>query len=198
MTQAFLYAPLVYVDYNPQDPSKEYQARGMTLITITIPDTHKNGPIAVRKGDLVIPGTEVAFGGFATLLGFPSTADPTRDNTTRDIYLIGADKNGLQLARVALDDSLAFAKYTYFEPQSRSFSTTAPSPDVSDSQQMYLPGTFTSGSVSYSETLQTPLSLSSRLTWQRSVLQHLCHDIFQPNGRFYFLHSISRPESTAG
>jgi len=52
-TQAFMYAPLVYVDYQPQDPAKEYQARGMTLITITLPDTRKGGPVALRKGDLV-------------------------------------------------------------------------------------------------------------------------------------------------
>ncbi|MCJ1249930.1 hypothetical protein MMC30_007156 [Trapelia coarctata] len=154
-TQAFMYAPLVYVDYKPQDPSKEYQARGMTLIAITIPDTHKGGPVAVRKGDLVIPGNEVAFGGFATLLGHVSTADPTRDNTTRDIYLIGAAKNGLQLARVALDDALAYAKYTYFEPQNLGFSSTAPSPDITDSRKMYLPGTFTSGSVFYSPYFST-------------------------------------------
>jgi len=159
-----MYAPLVYVDYKPQDPSKEYQARGMTLITITIPDVHKGGPVAIRKGDLVIPGNEVAFGGFATLLGHVSTADSTRDNTTRDIYLIGAAKDGLQLARVALDDSLAYAKFTYFEPQSLGFSSTAPSPDITDSQQMYLPGTFTSGSVFYSESLYPALSRSRRLT----------------------------------
>ena len=159
-TQAFMYAPLVYVDYKPQDPAKEYQARGMTLVTITIPDTQRGGPVAVRKGDLVIPGTAVAFGGFATLLGFPSTADATRDRSTRDIYLIGAAKNGLQLARVGLDDSGSYAKYTYFDPQNLVFTSTAPNPDISDYQQIYLAGTYTSGSVFYSESLRPTISPS--------------------------------------
>ena len=79
--QAFLYAPLVYVDSKPKDPSKEYQARGMTLITITAPDS---GPIATRQGDLIIPGTEVAFGGFSPLLGFKST-----DSATTRMVVIG-------------------------------------------------------------------------------------------------------------
>ena len=42
----------------------------MTLITITAPD---GGPVPVRQGDLIIPGTEVAFGGFSTLPLFPVT-----------------------------------------------------------------------------------------------------------------------------
>ena len=139
--------PLVYVDYYPQDPSEEYQARGMALVVITAPES---GPVAARKGDLIIPGTEVAFGGFASILGFPSTSANPRDNSTRDIYLLGAANNGLQMARVGLNDYATFTQYTFFDPQNLSFSNTPPNPNITDYQQIYLPGTFTSGSVFYS------------------------------------------------
>ena len=142
-----MYAPLVYVDYQPQDPSKEYQARGMTLVTITAPNS---GPIAAREGDLVIPGTEIAFGGFATLLGFTSTTDLSRGNDTRDVYLLGAANNGLQLARVDLDNVESYTDYSYFDPRNLQFSEISPDPNISDYTQIYLPGTFTSGSVFYS------------------------------------------------
>ncbi|MCJ1379385.1 hypothetical protein MMC17_002486 [Xylographa soralifera] len=155
-TQAFMYAPLVYVDYQPQDPSKEYQARGMTLVTITIPSS---GPIAAREGDLIIPGTEVAFGGFATLLGFTSTTDPSSGNDTRDVYLLGAANNGLQVARVNLDKVEIYSDYSYFDPQSLQFSETSPDPNISDYTQIYLPGTFTSGSVFYSPYFSTYLMI---------------------------------------
>jgi hypothetical protein len=147
-TQAFIYAPLVYVDSQPQDPADEYQARGMTLITITAPSS---GPIATRQGDLTIPGTQIAFGGFATLLGLPSTDDPTSDNSTRDIYLLGTANNGLQMARVGLDDAKDYSQYSFFDQQSLTFISTAPDPNVTDIQQIYLPGSFSYGGVIYSK-----------------------------------------------
>ncbi|MCJ1286985.1 hypothetical protein MMC26_006332 [Xylographa opegraphella] len=155
-TQAFMYAPLVYVDYQPQDPSKEYQARGMTLVTITVPSS---GPMAAREGDLIIPGTEIAFGGFATLLGFTSTGDPSSGNDTRDVYLLGAANNGLQVARVDLDHVEIYTDYSYFDPRSLQFSETSPGPNISDYAQIYLSGTFTSGSVFYSPYFSTYLMI---------------------------------------
>jgi len=145
---AFLYAPLVYVDYKPQDPSKEYQARGMTLIAIDAPDS---GPIAIRQGDLIIPGTEVPFGGFSSLMGFKST-DPMTDNDEgdRDIYLLGITDAGLQLARAGINDLNVFAKYTFWNPKIQRFSKEPPKPAISDTAQIYLPGSFSSGSLFYS------------------------------------------------
>lgn len=152
-TQAFLFAPLVYVDYKPQDPSKEYQARGMTLITINAPPS---GPIATRQGDLVIPGTEVAYGGFSAIIGFPRTHGTKAPKLRkRNVYLLGMTRSGLQLARVGLHDINDFDKYTFFNPKSRSFSKTPPRPDLRDSKQVYLPGTFSSGSVFYSPYFST-------------------------------------------
>ena len=120
----------------------------MTLITITAPNS---GPIATRQGDLVIPGTEVAFGGFATLLGLPP-ADPVENASLspRDLYLFAMTDSGLQLARVGLNDLHNFAKYTYYDPQSLNFSDIRPGLNVSDATQIYLPGTFSSGSIFYS------------------------------------------------
>lgn len=125
----------------------------MTLITITAPSS---GPIAVRQGDLIIPGTEVAFGGFSTLLGFKGTdaaTDP--DKGDRDVYLLGMTNAGLQLARVGVDDLTDFAKYTFWDPQGQNFSPSPPNPDLIDNARIYLPGTFSSGSVFYSPYFQT-------------------------------------------
>ena len=152
-TGAFLYAPLVYVDSKPQDPSKEYQARGMTLIAIEAPDS---GPVATRQGDLIIPGTEVAFGGFSTLLGFKST-NTTQDSdaSDRDVYLLGMTNSGLQLARVGINDLNAYNKYTFYDPQTKTFTRTSPDPNLGDAKKTYLPGTFSSGSIFYSPYFST-------------------------------------------
>lgn len=152
-TQAFLYAPLVYVDSKPQDPSKEYSPRGMTLITITAPSS---GPVATRQGDLIIPGTEVAFGGFATLLGRIATDTATdKDKGTRDVYLLGMIASGLQLARVGIDDLNIFDRYTFWDPRGLKFTNSPPKPAVTDYTQVYLPGTFSSGNVFYSPYFKT-------------------------------------------
>lgn len=152
-TQAFLYAPLVYVDSKPQDPLKEYQARGMTLITITAPNT---GPVAARQGDLIIPGTEVAYGGFSSILGYKSTDTATdKDLGNRDVYLLGMTASGLQLARVGMNSLSDFSKYTFWDPQGQNFSARPPKPSLQDAAQIYLPGTFSSGSVFYSPYFRT-------------------------------------------
>ena len=152
-TQAFLYAPLVYVDMKPQDPSKEYQGRGMTLITITAPSS---GPIATRQGDLIIPGTEVGYGGFATLLGRRSTdTGSDKGDGDRDVYLLGVTNSGLQLARVGVNDLNIFSKYVFWEPQNLRFGNLPPKPGLIDNQQIYMPGTFSSGSVYYSVYFRT-------------------------------------------
>ena len=152
-TQAFLYAPLVYVDSKPQDPSKEYSARGMTLITITAPSS---GPVATRQGDLIIPGTEVPFGGFSSVLGYSSTDAATgRDSGNRDIYLFGMTASGLQLARVDMNYLTDFSKYKFWNPRLQNFSASPPDPRLRDNSQIYLPGTFSSGSIFYSPYFKT-------------------------------------------
>lgn len=153
-TEAFLYAPLVYVDSKPQDPSKEYQARGMTLITITAPNS---GPVAARQGDLIIPGTEVAYGGFSSILGYKSTdaAASEKESGDRTVYLLGMTAFGLQLARVGMNHLSDFSKYRFWSPQDLSFSASPPHPRFQDTSQIYLPGTFSSGSVFFSPYFKT-------------------------------------------
>lgn len=125
----------------------------MTLISITAPNS---GPIATRQVDVVIPGTEIAFGGFSTLLGSASThvSEDTK-NVERNVYLLGMTDGGLQLARVGLNDIGAYVKYTFFDPENLKFTTDSPSSEGSDQRKVYLPGTFSSGSVFYSPYFST-------------------------------------------
>ena len=137
----------------PQDPSKEYQGRGMTLITITAPST---GPVATRQGDLIIPGTEIGYGGFTTLLGRKSTnASTDQTDGDRDVYLLGMTNSGLQLARVGVNDLNMFSKYTFWEPDKLNFTDTPPTRGLIDNNQIYVPGSFSCGSMFYSPYFQT-------------------------------------------
>lgn len=143
ITQSVLLAPLVYID-----PSKEYQTRGMALITITAP---ASGPIAVRQGEITVSGNQVAFGGFSTVLGFSSAEnEKILEIVQRDVYLLGTTPNGLQIARVGLDDINNVKRYTYFNPEELTFSTVPPRLGLKDEVKIYLPGSFTSGSIFYS------------------------------------------------
>ena len=141
------------MDSKPQDPSKEYQARGMTLISITAANS---GPVASRQGDLVIPGTEVGFGGFSSLIGRKSTnASTDHDEGDLDVYMLGVASAGLQLARVGISDIHDFGRYTFWDPAESSFLTTPPGTGVTNPTQIYLPGTYSSGSVFYSPYFMT-------------------------------------------
>ncbi|KAL8927462.1 MAG: hypothetical protein Q9208_002267 [Pyrenodesmia sp. 3 TL-2023] len=148
---AFLFAPLVYVDSKPQNPSKQYQARGMTLIDIS---TSSNGPVAKRQGDLIIWGTEVAYGGFSSLLGYTSTANP-QDLDKRDTYLFGITDAGLQLARARAEVLTDFSKYKFWDPVRLDFVKTPPKLDEKDYKKVYLPGSFTYGSIFFSPYFNT-------------------------------------------
>lgn len=120
----------------------------MTLISITAPSS---GPVATRQVELGIAGTEVGFGGFATLLGSASTdKSEKRERKEPDVYLLGMAKGGLQIARVGLNKIERFHEYEHFNPKDKKFSSEAPSLDLDDERQIYLPGTFSSGNVFYS------------------------------------------------
>lgn len=129
----------------------------MTLISITAPSS---GPIATRQGDLVIPGTEVAFGGFSALLGSVSTdvSENTKDGE-HDVYLLGMTDGGLQLARVGVNNIGSYDKYMFFDPETLNFTTDSPSSKASDPRKVYLPGTFSSGNVFYSPYFSTFLMI---------------------------------------
>ncbi|KAL8854990.1 MAG: hypothetical protein Q9221_000186 [Calogaya cf. arnoldii] len=150
-SQAFLFAPLVYVDNKPQDPSKEYQARGMTLISIA---ASSSGPKVDRQGDLIISGLQVAYGGFSSVLGYTSTAKP-QDLEDRDVYLFGMTEAGLQLARTSVGQLTDFSKYSFWDPTQLKFIMTPPKLNEKDFKRVYLPGTFSSGSIFYSPYFNT-------------------------------------------
>lgn len=125
----------------------------MTLISISAPNS---GPAASRQGDLVIPGTEVAFGGFSSLIGRKSTDTSTdHDKGDPDVYLLGMTSAGLQMARVGISDIHEFGKYTFWDPQGSNFVTDPPGTGVTNPTQVYLPGTYSSGSVFYSPYFMT-------------------------------------------
>ena len=175
--QAFFFAPLVYVDSKPQDPSKEYSARGMTLVIVTAPDS---GPVATRRGDLTIPGTEVAFGGFSTLIGRKSTKDSSdRDRNDLDVYLFGMSEIGLQLARVGINEIESWDKYKFWDPQEYTFSKNAPKLNSKDPLLAYMTGTFSSGSIFYSPYLDTFLMVYfNKMTDSTFYIRYL--DLEQP------------------
>ncbi|KAL8984079.1 MAG: hypothetical protein Q9205_001855 [Flavoplaca limonia] len=154
-SQAFLFAPLVYVDYQPQDPSKEYQARGMTLISIA---ASSSGPSVDRQGDLIISGLQVAYGGFSSVLGYTGTAKP-QDLNARDVYLFGMTEAGLQLARASVGHLTDFSHYSFWDPTQLEFDQKPPKLDEKDIQKIYLPGTFSSGSIFYSPYFNTFLMI---------------------------------------
>ncbi|KAL8656465.1 MAG: hypothetical protein Q9210_000258 [Variospora velana] len=150
-SQAFMFSPLVYVDSKPKNPSKRYQARGMTLISIS---ASSKGPIATRHGDLIISGNEIAFGGFTSLLGYTSTANP-QDLDKRDVYLLGITDGGLQLARARQEVLTDFSKYRFWDPVELKFINRPPKVDEKDYKKIYLPGSFTYGSIFYSPYFNT-------------------------------------------
>lgn len=120
----------------------------MTLVSITAPSS---GPVATRQVELGISGTEVGFGGFATLLGSASTdKSEKREKNEPDVYLLGMANGGLQIARVGLNKIESFHEYEHFNPKDGNFSSKAPSLNLDDETQIYMPGTFSSGTVLYS------------------------------------------------
>ena len=90
------------------------------------------------------------------MLGFKST-DTTQhpDAGDRDIYLLGISSSGLQLARVGINDLKKYTKYTFYDPVTRTFTAKSPDRSTKDPKRVYLPGTYSSGSVFYSPYFKT-------------------------------------------
>ena len=149
-THAFLMAPLVYVDSKPRDPSKKYQARGMTLISLTA----GSAPIANRPKNLVVSGNQVSYGGFSASIGH-TTATKPQDPDVRDVYLLGMADSGLQMARVRQDHLSDFSKYAFWDQRRLKFTGMPPKPSENDYRKIYLPGSFSSGSVFFSPYFHT-------------------------------------------
>ena len=129
----------------------------MTLISITAP---ANGPVALRQGDLIIPGTEIGFGGFSTVVGRKSIGSgQVNDDGARDLYLFGVTPSGLQLARVDINDLSTFSSFTFWSPKDRKFVSNPPKPSQIANGAIYMPGSFSSGTVFYSPYFSTFMML---------------------------------------
>ena len=127
----------------------------MTLISIA---ASSSGPSVDRQGDLIISGLQVAYGGFSSVLGYTSTAKP-QDSNARDVYLFGMTEAGLQLARASVGHLTDFSHYSFWDPIQLEFEPKPPKLDEKDVQKIYLPGTFSSGSIFYSPYFNTFLMI---------------------------------------
>lgn len=122
----------------------------MTLVSITA----QASPIASRQSNLVIPGSEVPYGGFSALLGHTTAAKP-QDQGIRDVYLLGMTDGGLQMARARQDQLSDFSAYSFWDPVQLKFAEKPPKLSEKDYRKIYLPGSFSSGSVFYSPYFHT-------------------------------------------
>ncbi|KAI9737001.1 MAG: hypothetical protein M1834_000590 [Cirrosporium novae-zelandiae] len=152
-TSAFLFTPIVLVTVDPSDPSGIFQSDGMALISLSAPSS---GPLATRIGSAIFLANEVPFGGFASILGTASLSTASqRPSNDQDVYLLGKTDYGLQLARVPLTNLSSFNAYTFFDPLTHDFTTTAPNRNTTSASQLYLSGSFSSGSLFYSPYFST-------------------------------------------
>ena len=126
--------------------ASQYKAQGVTLITIK---AGQAGPIASRATEVLFLSQDVPYGVFASIVGHAN------NNIHLDIYLFGIATSGLQLARVKSTLMKDFRAYEYLEPATCSFTSTAPSAEIGNLSDIYLPGNFSSGSIFHSPFLKT-------------------------------------------
>lgn len=88
------------------------------------------------------------------MLGYTTTAKP-QDFTDRDVYLLGITDGGLQLARARVGRLTDFSTYRFWDPIQSKFTNKPPKLDEKDYKKIYLPGSFTYGSVFYSPYFNT-------------------------------------------
>ena len=103
-----------------------------------------------------------AYGCFAAIIGKASQHYDEQYTrcSQRSIYLLGASGNGMQLARVSLQDvSKSEEAYEFWQPQSCNFTLAGDTLSLSDSSSSYLRGSFSSGSVFYSPFFETFLMI---------------------------------------
>ncbi|KAK3061427.1 hypothetical protein LTS18_006296, partial [Coniosporium uncinatum] len=153
-TEAFLFVPLVYVNSRPTANEALFSDRGLGLISI---HATPSGPLATRHGSTIIPGEQIAYGNFAALIGCttpkslpdcPPTSDPT-------VFLFGMDLHGLQLANATLSTLSNFSAYSFFDAKTSTWSSHPHEPEMTDESAVYLPGTYTSGSIFFSPYFRT-------------------------------------------
>jgi hypothetical protein len=201
------------VDYQPQDPSKEYQARGMTLITITIPDTRKGGPVALRNGDLVSHLQPTAIIVWRSDCRRLSRGHKSRSEVLRPYWAIPVQLTLLGIAVLEIYISSVLPKTVFSSlglllmmpvhipnihtstRRASAFQAPHQAPILATTTKCIYLAPSPLGASSIVSFTRPPSRDYNLLTLKRSILQHLCHDLLQPHGGFYLLYSILGPES---
>ena len=129
-----------------QSALAQYLQKGATLLEIK---ATPSGPQANRIVDTLFTSQYIPYGTFAALAGTPIKEG------TFTIYLLGKTGTGLQLARVESSGLSKLSAYEYFRPPDCTFVEGAPSINDSTVEDLYLPGSFSSGSVFYSPVFKT-------------------------------------------
>ncbi|EON68275.1 hypothetical protein W97_07533 [Coniosporium apollinis CBS 100218] len=142
--EAILWAPRVHVDAQAQKVT--LRAEGMTLLSINIT---QDGPQVTRLVDKI--DGAIQYGGFAAVQGGSPNA--------RFVYLFGADAYGLQLAQVPLDVIQDERKRRYYHPRLHMWAETQPLSGLASKEDLYLAGTFSSGSIFFSPYFRTFLMI---------------------------------------
>lgn len=163
---ALLWAPVVQVSNTTNRNTKTVQQIYTYQYTTVykIEDT-KSGVVATRLVDSLFaanddtkPSGEFApFGCFAASVGKASKCYETGSVChQRSVYLLGAWGDGLQLARLSLQDlSKSEDAYSFWQSESCTFSAVGSTSKFSPFTTSYLQGSFSSGSISYSPFFRT-------------------------------------------
>lgn len=138
--EAILWAPRVHVDAQAQKVT--LRAEGMTLLSINLT---QDTPQVIRLAENI--DGAIQYGGFTAVQGGSPGA--------RFVYLVGADTYGLQLAQVPLDVIGDQRRRRYYHPRLHVWAETQPLSGLTNSGDLYLAGTFSSGTIFFSPYFRT-------------------------------------------
>jgi hypothetical protein len=111
-------------------------------------------PVADRVGDQIFTSPEIGYGGFAVLVGTQDGSVSANSNGSRNLYVVGADTNGLQVARVPLGQEGFRPSYQYWDSVNAQWNSQIPAANATAGETM-VGGSFTSGDMFYSPYLKT-------------------------------------------
>jgi hypothetical protein len=137
---------LVYVIAANKTISREHRVHGATLVTIRAGHA---GSTACRASDLLFSSEDGPYGVFAALVGQES------NSFGLDIYLFGIVDLGLHLACIHSNATKYLKAYEYLESTSCSFAGTPQRLANDNPSNIYLAGSFSSGSIFYGPILKT-------------------------------------------
>ncbi|KAJ9669679.1 hypothetical protein H2201_000063 [Coniosporium apollinis] len=166
--EAILWTPRVHVDAQAQKVT--LRAEGMTLLSINIT---QNTPHVTRLVDKI--DGAIQYGGFAAVQGGSPGA--------RFVYLFGADMYGLQLAQVPLDVVRDERRRRYYHPRLHVWAETQPLSGLTNEEDLYLAGTFSSGTIFFSPYFRTFVMIYFNVADSTFYFRYL--DLSAPRGSTY-------------